>query len=250
MSINKDLVRVLITTGTELMKIHACRWVAFAAAAVFSLSVQAGTPPKFQPQDMGPAAASAAQTVSIVLKVQHQEQLDDYIAATVDPRSRLYHRFLNVNQFRTLFAPSNLQVKLVTDYMKSKGIVINEVYADNLLIKATGTVEQFNSVFSTSIHDYVDRKGRHFRNHHGPFSIPQLLKDVVLTVAGLDTQSSQFVPRHRSVSNNAALARVKPEITFPLTNGTATKDPTGNVVVQYSGTVCGIPISGSETVKR
>ena len=37
---------------------------------------------------------------------------------------------------------------------------------------------------------------------------------------------------------------------FTLTNGTATKDPNGNVVVQYSGTVCGIPVSGSETVKR
>jgi hypothetical protein len=37
---------------------------------------------------------------------------------------------------------------------------------------------------------------------------------------------------------------------FALTNGTATKDPTGNVVVQYSGTVCGIPVSGSETVKK
>ena len=125
MSINKDLVRVLTTTGTELMKIHACRWVAFAAAAVFSLSAQAGTPPKFQPQDMGPADASAAQTVSIILKVQHQDALDDYIAATVNPRSRLYHHFLSVNEFKALFAPSNLQVKLVTDYMKSKGIVIS-----------------------------------------------------------------------------------------------------------------------------
>ena len=37
---------------------------------------------------------------------------------------------------------------------------------------------------------------------------------------------------------------------FTLTNGTATKDPTGNVVVHYSGTVCGIPVSGTETVKR
>jgi kumamolisin len=223
--------------GKEQMKTHACRWVAFAAAAVFSLNAQAGTPPKFQPQDMGPAAASAAQTVSIILKVQHPDQLDDYIAATVNPRSRLYHRFLSVNEFKEQFAPSNLQVRLVTDYMKSKGIVINEVYTDNLLIKATGTVDQFNSVFSTSIHEYVDHKGRHFRNHHGPFSIPRLLNEVVLTVAGLDTQASQFLPKHRSVSSNAALARVKPEITFPLVNGTATGMPgdltVGDVANQY-----------------
>jgi hypothetical protein len=157
------------------MKIHACRWVAFAAAGVFSLSVQGGTPPKFQPQDMGPAAASAAQTVSIVLKVQHQEQLDDYIAATVDPRSGLYHRFLNVNQFRLCSRSSNLQVKLVTDYMKSKGIVINEVHADNLLIRRPARLNS-STRCSPRRSMITSTAGRHFRNHHGPFSIPQLLR--------------------------------------------------------------------------
>ncbi len=207
------------------MKTYASRWVAFAAAAVFSLNSQAGTPPKYAPQDMGPAAASAAQTVSIVLKVQHPDQLDDYIAASVNPRSPLYHRFLSVNQFKSLFAPSDFQVKLVTDYMRSQGIVINEVYADNLLIKATGTVAQFNSVFSTSVHEYVDHKGRHFRNHHGPFSIPRLLNEVVLTVAGLDTESAQLLPKHRSVSSNSAAVPAKGSVTFPLTNGTASGVP-------------------------
>lgn len=37
---------------------------------------------------------------------------------------------------------------------------------------------------------------------------------------------------------------------FTLNNGTAAKDATGNVVVNYSGTVCGIPVSGTETVKK
>jgi hypothetical protein len=37
---------------------------------------------------------------------------------------------------------------------------------------------------------------------------------------------------------------------FTLNNGKATQDSTGNVVVNYSGTVCGIPVSGTETVKK
>jgi hypothetical protein len=37
---------------------------------------------------------------------------------------------------------------------------------------------------------------------------------------------------------------------FALNNGKATQDATGNVVVNYSGTVCGIPVSGNETVKK
>jgi hypothetical protein len=37
---------------------------------------------------------------------------------------------------------------------------------------------------------------------------------------------------------------------FTLTNGKATQESSGNIVVNYSGTVCGIPVSGTETVKK
>jgi len=32
--------------------------------------------------------------------------------------------------------------------------------------------------------------------------------------------------------------------------GKATQDSSGQVVVTYAGTVCGIPVSGTETVKK
>ena len=37
---------------------------------------------------------------------------------------------------------------------------------------------------------------------------------------------------------------------FTFTNSKATLDATGQVVVAYGGTVCGIPVSGTETVKK
>ena len=37
---------------------------------------------------------------------------------------------------------------------------------------------------------------------------------------------------------------------FTFTNNKATLDSTGQVVVNYTGTVCGIPVSGTETVKK
>ena len=37
---------------------------------------------------------------------------------------------------------------------------------------------------------------------------------------------------------------------FALNNGKATQDSAGNIIVNYAGTVCGIPVSGSETVKK
>jgi hypothetical protein len=37
---------------------------------------------------------------------------------------------------------------------------------------------------------------------------------------------------------------------FTFTNSKATMDATGQLVVNYTGTVCGIPVSGTETVKK
>ena len=37
---------------------------------------------------------------------------------------------------------------------------------------------------------------------------------------------------------------------FTFTNSTATLDATGQIVVNYTGTVCGIPVSGTETAKK
>src|SRR5262245_7795750 len=37
---------------------------------------------------------------------------------------------------------------------------------------------------------------------------------------------------------------------FSFTNSKATTDASGQLIVDYTGTVCGIPISGTETVKK
>ncbi|HVL65997.1 MAG TPA: hypothetical protein VM364_01915 [Vicinamibacterales bacterium] len=37
---------------------------------------------------------------------------------------------------------------------------------------------------------------------------------------------------------------------FSFTNGKATKEADGSIKVTYSGTVCGIPVSGTEVVKK
>ena len=81
--------------------------IALAAAIV------AGTPaayamgrPGAAPQDMGATPDATPITVSIILKLQNAEDLDAFIAASVDPGSNRYHKFLNVNQFRAKYAPS------------------------------------------------------------------------------------------------------------------------------------------------
>ena len=184
------------------------------------------------PLDSGAAAPAATGTVSIVLKARNADQLDEFIKNSVDPSSSQYHQFLSVKQFRERFAPSSDQIQRVTGFLKSLGITINEVYADNLVISATGTVAQFNQAFSTSIHEYVEADGKHFRHPSDDGDhVPRGLGDVVLYVAGLNTLTAQFHPmKHSAAETAAALGESVPAVVLPTGNGTATGIP-GNFTV-------------------
>ncbi|MDG0832126.1 peptidase S53 [Pelomonas saccharophila] len=190
------------------------------------------------PQDLGATAADAAQTVSIVLKLRHADDLDAYIKATVDPDSPLYHRFLSVEQFRAAFAPSRDEIRRVTAFLAANGIAVNEVYPNGLIIKATGTAAQFTQAFQAIMHDYRDSDGKTFRRPAHGHKVPRDMDDVILYVAGLNTQSSQFKPHSTQARAKAAgLGDAQPAVVLPAGNGTATGVPgsftTGDVANMY-----------------
>ncbi len=187
---------------------------------------------------MGATPDATTMTVSIVLKLQNADDLDGLIAASVTPGSRQYHKFLSVPQFRARYVPSAAQIRRVTQYLQSLDIVVNEVYDSNLVIKATGTAAQFSQAFSTTMHDYTDDHGRRFHRPVRRPSAPALLQDLVLYVAGLDTQTSQFLPHSTNAKQlGAALGEPAPQVVLPSGNGTATGVPgsytTGDVANFY-----------------
>src|SRR5487761_2547549 len=154
---------------------------ALARSAVLGATVMVALPaamaavPVIAPLDLGATAPTVTETVSLILKIRNAEQLDEFIAASVDPESGQYHRFLSVDQFRSRYAPSARQIKQVTDYLMSLGIVVNEVYDNHLVIKATGTAAQFNQAFTTTLHDYEDKDGKVFQKPEGDHGVPELL---------------------------------------------------------------------------
>ena len=189
-------------------------------------------------KDLGVTPDATRISVSVILKLQNAEELDEFIGASVDPGSRQYHRFLSVQQFRERYAPSREQIKKISRYLEKLGITIDEVYDNNLVIKATGTAAQLGQAFSTTVRDYTDEKGRRFHRPDRDPKVPELLQDTVLYVSGFDTQTAQFVPH----SVRAKPQRVNPDgsvpaIVLPAANSTATGVPgnytTGDVANFY-----------------
>ena len=171
--------------------------------------------------DTGPTAATQPVTVSLILKVRDADGLEQFVAQTQDPASNRYHRFLSVGDFVDRFAPSDHDIKKIKQYLNQNAITVTDVYADHLVIKATGTVAAFNAVFSADLHDYDDHGHKHHRPHHQP-SIPLLLKDLLFVVSGLD-ESATYKPH--VVSGNTSLPFAAHQPVLPASGATATGSP-------------------------
>jgi kumamolisin len=150
-------------------------------------------------QDIGPTNASQTVTASLVLKARHPELLEAYVASTQDPNSPSYHRFLSLPGFVSNFAPSSAQIFILTEYLKSFGIQVTDVYADHLLIKATGTVDAFNKAFSLDVHDF-SHLGKRFHRPRRAADIPFILREVLVTVLG-PSDEARFRPMNVRLSD-------------------------------------------------
>jgi len=127
-------------------------------------------------------------TVDIVMKIQNKEDLARYINETVNKSSRHYRDYLNVNEFKTKYAPSPSQIKTVTTYLKSFGIK-SDVYQDNLIITATGTVKQFNKAFNVDLQK-ARIKGKQFHATRKNPTVPRNIGENILCVLGLTNYSN------------------------------------------------------------
>jgi subtilase family serine protease len=159
-------------------------------------------------QDLGPSDAADVVTASIVLKVNNLDALEALVALSQTPGLPLYHRFLSTGEFADLFAPSRNDIQKITAYLASFGIQVNEVYADRLLIRATGTTDAFNRAFDVDMHTMATNGQRWHRPNHAA-KIPLLLRDLLVAIEGLDEETGKHKSSYLD-GNHSPLAKVQP----------------------------------------
>jgi kumamolisin len=185
------------------------------------LQLRAQTPPPLQ--DLGPTNGTQIVTSSIVFNIQDLDALEAYVASTENPNSPYYHQFLSLPAFVLEFAPSSAEIFAVTKYLNSFGIQVTEVYADRLLIKATGPVDAFNHAFNLNIHDFSNA-GRRFHRPVGSAVIPASLKRALLAVIG-PSDEPQFRPKIVRLSDQIRSPFRHQKLVLPSNGATATGVP-------------------------
>jgi kumamolisin len=183
-------------------------------------------------QDLGPTNGTQIVTASLVLNVGNLDALEAYVASTQDRNSGSYHKFLSVPEFVRNFAPDSARIAAVTKYLNSFGIEAAEVYADNLLITATGSVDAFNKAFAFSIHDF-SKAGERFHRPTQAAVIPASLKDALLEVVG-PSDEARFIPHKRNLSDFAGSQLRKPNLVLPAKSLGATGIPGQYTVLDFA----------------
>ncbi|MBP1473636.1 S8/S53 family peptidase [Frateuria sp. MAH-13] len=200
----------------------------FAGAASAAQTTESAT-------DMGLAAASQPANVTLMLKLRHEDQLEQLIRQTVTPGNPHYHRFLTTRQFAERFGATDAQIAGVQAYLKQQGLR-GQVMDNRMAIRVQGSLAQLGQAFGTTIHAYKADDGRMFHRPATRPMLPAALAGTVTVVSGLSNER-QFISH-----------RIKaPKVLMPTTSfAPQSLHPNLKAAAGGNPTATGIP--GSYTV--
>ena len=143
--------------------------------------------------DRGPAPQSMAtgRVMLVLARSQQQQQaLKQYLADVQNPGSSAYHQWLTPKQYGARFGLSDSDLATVESWLQNQGFKIENVPQARNVIEFSGSIDQVQSAFHTSIHTFMVSGETHWANVSDP-QIPAALAPVVAGVAPLN----DFRPR-------------------------------------------------------
>lgn len=158
------------------------------------VALHGNVPPLAQTRfDRGPAPVSLPTgRVALILgrSAAQQQALTQFLADVQNPSSPEFHHWLNPAQYGERFGPSDADVQTVESWLQSHGFAIDKVAQARNFLQFSGTIEQIEDAFHTSIHTFSIGGATHYANVADP-QIPAALAPVVAGITPLD----DFHPR-------------------------------------------------------
>jgi subtilase family serine protease len=164
-----------------------------------------------QSTDLGLAPANLqleSLSVRFSMTAAQQADLNQLLAAQLNPSSPSYHQWLTSEQFGARFGLSSSDLANVSSWLTSQGFTITSVAKSSTFISFSGTVAQAQQAFGTTIHNVSLNGEQHVTNLTDP-TVPSAIANVVLAVTGLN----DFKLKPRSRARNLTTDSVQPGFT-------------------------------------
>jgi subtilase family serine protease len=131
-----------------------------------------------------------------------QADLNQLLAAQLDPSSPSYHQWLTSEQFGARFGLSSGDLANVSSWLTNQGFTITNVAKSSTFITFSGTVAQVQQAFGTAIHNVSLKGEQHITNLTDP-TMPSAIANVVLAVTGLNDYKLKPRSRARGVTTDS-----------------------------------------------
>lgn len=130
--------------------------------------------------DLGRRASNAPVNVTILLRYNHQAELDQFIAS-----QRTSHHFLSPEEFNAYYAPTVQQEQSVVTALQNAGFTVTRRYPNRTIVDAVAPSSRVERFFSTEMHTVTQGKfGQRFANLKPatvPASIAAYVRDASLS---------------------------------------------------------------------
>jgi len=111
---------------------------------------------------VAPVDGSEILKLSIVFPFNNEEELHEVLLDITNPTSENYRQFLNQDDFIEKYGPTLEQLDLVATYFYDRGLYLEGIEPNRLIIKVAGSISAINDIFHTEIYRYEDEKGEQF----------------------------------------------------------------------------------------
>lgn len=138
--------------------------------------------------DIGPVAADFSMDhmlLQLQRSPQQEEALEQFIDDLHNPASPNYHQWLTPQQFGQQYGLAQQDLNTITSWLTSRGLTVNSVYPNGLLIDFSGTAGAVQAAFRTAIHEYKINGRTRIANASNP-QIPAALASAISGVVSLN----------------------------------------------------------------
>ena len=189
---------------------------------------------------MQPATLTDKITISVYLKkgihengMTLQQYADSVIAGN--------HQLLDHDEFHRQFGVDDADMNTMLTWVTNNNLTVDEMHQGAGVIKLSGTVLQWNSLFNIVINTVTDI-GRTYYTHSNPLTIPAEIINVVESIVGLD--NSQTFKHHAVILNPDAVSNASTVTLTPAQVAQAYGFPSGD---GYGGCLGLIELGGGFT---
>ena len=147
-----------------------------------------------------------------------QQALDQFLSDLQNPAAPAYHKWLTPAQYAAAYGISESDLVRVQTWLQTNGFKIEKVPAALNVIEFSGTFDQVQSAFHTSVHTFVVNGETHFANVSDP-QIPSALSRVVAGVGPLnDFRAKASLARGPEGRFDPSTGRILPQLTLSADN--------------------------------